>query len=76
MGASGMLVGTVMVHAKTFYSYMFKLEFENQTWNFETRNQLFFVMRKFETFCSQTLRMSTSINIWLIDNILEDSCLS
>ena len=74
MGVSGMLEGTVMVGGGKFY--MLKSEFENQKKNFEIQNQVCFMMRKFQNFCHQTLGTYSSINIWLFDKILEDSCLS
>ena len=74
MGVSGVLVGTIMEGGEKFY--MFKLEFENWKRNFEIQNQVCFMMRKFQQFCCQTLRMCSLINKWLIDKILKDSCLS
>ena len=74
MGVSGMLVGTVMVGGERFY--MLTLEFENQKRNFEIQNQVCFMMRKFQNSCSGNLEIYSSINIWPIGKILEDSCLS
>ena len=63
-----------MVGGEKFY--MLNLEFENQKRNFEIQNQVCFMMRKFQKICYLTLGMYSSINIWPINKIIEDSCLS
>ena len=65
MGVQELLEGTVIMGREMFD--MLRIEFENQKRNFETQNQVWFMMRKFQKFSDQTLGTYSSIKIWLID---------